>query len=268
MSKELSIQVLVSTMNQKDYSLLDKMNIQSDAIVINQVDRDKIDLFDYKGHQIKWISMSQRGIGLSRNTALMNSTADIVLFADDDMEYVDGYAENVVRAFMEYDKADIICFNINLMNSNKNIGIHRNNTKDKKLHFYNSMRYGATLIAARRKALWRERISFSMLFGGGAEFNSGEDSLFIKDCHNSKLQVFSNRYCLGNVDDSNSSWYKGINDKFFEDRGRVYASAFPRIYWLVFMYYSLKLSKFHKNYSFIRILSLFYKGKKLIKVYR
>lgn len=263
-----SIQVLVSTMNQQDYSLLDKMNIQSDAIVINQANRDGLEIFEYKGHWIKWINMSQRGIGISRNTALMNSSADIILFADDDIEYVDRYVENVVNAFADYSSADVICFNINLVNSSKNIGGHRNNTKNKKLHFYNSMRYGATLIAARRKILWRERIYFSLLFGGGAEFSSGEDSLFIKDCHNSKLQVYSNVFCLGNVDDSKSSWYKGIDDKFFEDRGRVYASAFPKIHWMVFVYYSYKLSKVYREYGFMRIFSLFNRGKKLIKVYR
>ena len=268
MSDKLSIQVLISTMEQNDYSLLDRMNIQSDAIVVNQTDKDGLEIFDYRGHQIKWISMSQRGIGLSRNTALMNATADIVLFADDDMEYFDGYPEHVINAFINYNKADVICFNINLMNSGKNIGGHRNNKKNKKLYFFNSMRYGATLIAARRKALWRERISFSMLFGGGAEFSSGEDSLFINDCHNSNLCVYSNCYCLGNVDDSKSSWYNGINDKFFEDRGRVYASAFPRINWLIFVYYSFRLSRVSEKYSFRKILSLFKKGKRYMKVYR
>lgn len=268
MSKKLSIQVLVSTMNQKDHSLLDKMNIQSDAIIINQTNKDEIEIFDYKGYKIKWISMNQRGIGLSRNTALMHATADIILFADDDIEYFNNYSENIINAFLNYSKADIICFNINLINSTKNIGGHRNNTQNKKLYFFNSMRYGATLIAARRKALLRERITFSMLFGGGAEFNSGEDSLFIKDCLNSKLYIYSNCYCLGNVDDSKSSWYKGINDKFFEDRGRVYASAFPWISYFIFVYYSFKLSKISEEYNFKKIFFLFRKGKKQMARYR
>lgn len=35
MSKKLSIQVLISTINQKEYPSLDKINIQSDVIIIN-----------------------------------------------------------------------------------------------------------------------------------------------------------------------------------------------------------------------------------------
>ena len=76
----MTLEVLVSTMYQKDYSLLDRMNIQTDAIVVNQCNENSIEKFEYKGHKIKWISLNERGVGLSRNTALMRSTADICLF--------------------------------------------------------------------------------------------------------------------------------------------------------------------------------------------
>ena len=108
----LSLQVLVSTIDQEDYSLLDKMNIQSDAIVVNQCKENSVKVFEYNGHTIKWISMDRRGVGLSRNTCLMLATADIVLFADQDIRYNDGYAENVIKAFEDEKEADVICFNI------------------------------------------------------------------------------------------------------------------------------------------------------------
>lgn len=264
----MKLQVLISTMNQTDYSLLERMNIQTDAVVVNQCSENKVEDFDFRGHRIKWISMSDRGIGLSRNTALFNSSSDIVLFADDDMVYENGYEKNVINAFKRHKAADIICFNIKLLNSNKNIGGHRNNTVSKKLSIFNSMRYGATLIAARRKSLLRERITFSLLFGGGAEFNSGEDSIFIKDCYDSGLQLYSDTYYLGSVDDSQSSWYKGIDDKFFIDRGMVYYTAFPKLYNVIFTYYAYKLCKLDKKYGAIKIFLLFNKGKKIIRNYR
>lgn len=264
----MKLQVLVSTMNQKDYSLLDKMNIQSDVIVVNQCDKNSVDEFVYNSHSVKWISMSEKGVGLSRNTSLMNATADIVLFADDDICYYDGYTEAVISAFENNEKADIICFNISLLNSAKNIGGHKNNTKNKRLHFFNSMKYGAPTIAARRKMLFKESVFFSLLFGGGAEFASGEDSIFIKKCLDAKLKLFSSVYCLGTIDDSESSWYRGIDDKFFEDRGMLYKLTFSKIYWLLFIYYAYKLSKINKQYSFMQILNLFRKGKIKYKRYR
>lgn len=264
----MTIQVLVSTMNQTDYSLLEKMNIQTDAVVVNQSDKSGIEHFQFEGHSIIWISMPERGIGLSRNTCLMYANADIVLFADDDMVYQDGYGNEVLNSFHRNPNADVICFNIKLENSSKNIGGHRNNNRIKRLHSFNSMRYGATLIAARRKILLRERISFSLLFGGGAEFNSGEDSIFIKDCLNAGLKLYSDTYYLGTVDDSESSWYTGINDKFFLDRGMVYTTAFPKIRILIFMYYAARLSKLDKSYSFKKIYSLFKEGKERLRMYR
>lgn len=264
----MTLQVLVATMNQTDHSLLERMNIQTDAVVVNQADRDSIEVFTHREHKIKWINMSSRGVGLSRNTALMNASADIVLFADDDLTYNAQYGAQVLQAFTDNMDADVVCFNINLVNSSKNIGGHRHNKENRRLRVHNSMRYGACLIAARRKALLRERISFSLLFGGGAEFNSGEDSIFIKDCLDAGLRLYSNTFFLGDVDDSQSSWYTGINDRFFVERGMALASAFPRAYLLIFLYYSYKFRRLDRSYTSTKILSLMLEGKREISRYR
>ena len=68
------VQVLVAAMNQHDYSLLDKMNIQSDVIVANQSDFNRVDVFDYKGNQAIYLNFEERGVGLNRNNALMRAT--------------------------------------------------------------------------------------------------------------------------------------------------------------------------------------------------
>jgi hypothetical protein len=43
------VQVLIASMNQVDHSLLSKMNIQTDAIVGNQCDKNEIETFTYGG---------------------------------------------------------------------------------------------------------------------------------------------------------------------------------------------------------------------------
>jgi glycosyltransferase involved in cell wall biosynthesis len=263
----MSFQLLISTIDQQNYDLLDKMKVRSDAVVINQCGVDKVEEFDYKGYKIKWVCMSKRGVGLSRNTALSHATADIVLFSDDDMVYNENYKEEVEKAFVNNSNADIICFNIELINSIKNFG-YRNNKSNKKLNLFNSMRYGACRIAVRRKVVLKNRISFSLLFGGGAEFSSGEDSLFIRDCYNKKMKLYANTYTLGQVDDSSSTWFCGVNDKLFIDKGMLLYNAFPFLYGVLYIYYAFKMKKMDKNYSFSKILKLFKKGKKLMKEYR
>lgn len=74
----MSVQVLVATMHQEDHSLLQKMNIQTNAIVCNQCGRNRFESFEYKGHSIRWLSFAERGVGLNRNNALMRAVNDVV----------------------------------------------------------------------------------------------------------------------------------------------------------------------------------------------
>ena len=263
----MNIQILISTINQTDYSLLERMGVECDAVVVNQCGRDELREFNYKEHHITWINMSKYGVGLSRSIALYFSRADIVLFADDDVTYNIGYSSAVLSAFESLPKCDVICFNVNLINSNKNIGANRRNNKIKKLHIWNSLRYGACRIAARSKVLKRERLSFSLLFGGGAEFSSGEDSLFIADCHRRGLTLYSHPYELGDVDDSVSSWYSGVSTKLLEDRGMIYRLIFPRIYFFVSLYYSIRHTHFCQ-FSLLQRLSCYLRGARKARLYR
>ena len=50
---DLRIQVLVATMNQNDHSLIEKMNICTDAIVANQCDYNSVEKFEYNGNRIE-----------------------------------------------------------------------------------------------------------------------------------------------------------------------------------------------------------------------
>ena len=108
----MKVQVLVASMNQKDHSLLDKMNIRSDAIVGNQCDYNSIEEFEFKGNKAIYLNFAERGVGLNRNNALMRATGDICLFADDDMVYVDDYVEKVKNMFALHPYADVIVFNL------------------------------------------------------------------------------------------------------------------------------------------------------------
>lgn len=264
----MKLQVLISTMNQTDHSLLEKMNIQSDAVVVNQCGKSSYEEFTYNGHRIKWISMCQKGVGNSRNTALSYADADIVLFSDDDMHYYDGSAETVLETFRQKAQADVFCFNLRLTNDRGEELGGNNCQKPRKLHLHNMLRYGAPAIAARRKALLKNRIAFSQLFGGGAPFSSGEDTLFLVDCRKNGLKMYADPYVLADVDQSTSTWFCGYTEKFFIDKGRIYPGICPRAYPLLFGYYALRLSRNTPEYSVWQILRLFREGKKQMRNYR
>ena len=51
----MRLEVLVSTMYQRDYDLIKKMNIKSDAVIINQCEEDNQKEFYHDNYRIKWI---------------------------------------------------------------------------------------------------------------------------------------------------------------------------------------------------------------------
>ena len=65
-------------------------------------------------------------------------------------------------------------------------------------------------------------IRYSLLFGGGAPYMNGEDSLFLHDCLEKKLKVYRSPVYIGDEKRGDSTWFKGYDDKFFFDRGVLY----------------------------------------------
>lgn len=217
------MQVLVSTMYQNDCSLLDRMNIQTDAIVVNQCDRNEITEFEYKGHRIKWISLAERGVGLSRNTALMRATADIVLFADDDVVYADGYEKRIRDAYASNPKADLLTFDLESLNPNRK---EKFDAKPHRLHWYNSLKYGAFRISVRRMSALKHNLVFSLLYGGGAVHQAGEDNLFMTEALHRGLYVKASGVRIGTVAQNESTWFHGYDERYFYDRGVLFANMY------------------------------------------
>lgn len=219
----MKLQVLVSTMHQTDHSLLEKMNIRSDAIVINQCDRDSIERFSFRGYDILWMSLNERGVGLSRNNALMRASGDILLFADDDVVYSDDYVEKIRKSFEDNPKSDLIVFNLPSQNPNRPEAIVEN---EYKLHWYNSLKFGAFRIAVRKDAIRKANVFYSLLFGGGAKYQSGEDNLFIIQCLKKGIKGLASNVIIGTVQQEESTWFRGFDEKYFFDKGVLMKQCF------------------------------------------
>jgi glycosyltransferase involved in cell wall biosynthesis len=250
-------------MHQNDYNLIDAMNIQSDVIVINQSDRNYFDEFMHKDNKIKFLSFNERGIGLSRNNAFMRATADICLFADDDVTYVDDYKESILMSFKNNPKADIILFNVPSTNPDRP---SHQTTKKGRVRLFNCLKYGAVRIAVRTEKVREENIHFSLLFGGGAKYGSGEDSLFIFECIKKGLKVYAEPKVIGYVSQESSSWFNGYTDKFFIDKGVLFACLSKRLAWLLCLRFVIRQRNlFKSNKSVKEAFKLMIEGTKIIK---
>lgn len=214
----MKVQVLASVMNQEAHRIIESMQLESDAVIINQcgqLDGEEILL---KGYKIEFCSFPQRGIGRSRNEAILRASGDICLFSDEDIVYEKNYAEAIAAEFERQPKADMILFNITVDEARRTY----HNSDRKRVRWYNCGRYGAVSFAVRRDSLLSSGVMFSLLFGGGAKYSNGEDSLFLKEFMKKGYRVYTSPVTIGRERAGESSWFRGYDEKFFHDRGVLY----------------------------------------------
>jgi len=219
------MQVLVAALQQNIEELLERMHIDSSAVIVNQCDKDEVAVQKYHEHNVKIVSLSSRGVGINRNTAIQHATEDILLFSDQDIVYETGYAKTIEEEFAKHPEADMILFNIAVAEERKTY----ENKAWKRVHWYNCGRYGAVSFAIRREKLLESRVMFSQLFGGGAKYSAGEDSLFLKDLMDRGIRVYASPVLIGREENSESTWFKGYDEKFFFDRGVLYHQLYGKL---------------------------------------
>lgn len=254
----MKLQVLMSVMNQKDHSIIKRSNIRGDAIIINQCEEFKKEVLRSQHGVVQFFHFDEKGVGLSRNNALMRADADVVLFSDDDITYVDDYIEIVERAFRVNPGADILMFNVLSDNPSRPSASH---SKTFRIRKFNSLKYGTYRMAVRLDAIRKKNINFSLLFGGGAKYSSGEDSLFIFDALNAGLKILAIPKTIARVSHEKSTWFSGYDDKFFYDKGVLYGFLSPTFAKPLCMQFVLrKYSTFETTLSRRKIIGRMYDG--------
>lgn len=238
----MKVQVLVAAMNQKDHSLIEKMNIQSDVIVGNQCDINTVEHFDYHGYKAVYLNFAERGVGLNRNNALMRADGDIVLFADDDMVYADGYDKLLINAFESNPNADVICFNLKEENSNR-----KQIQAKHRVRWWNYLTYGTARFAVKLSSVKSNGIYFNQCFGGGTEHCHGEDNLFLTECLKKKLKIYAiPDYIAELTNERVSTWNQGYGEKYLIDQGCLYKTISRRWWRLLCLQDAVRQ---HKSYN-------------------
>lgn len=238
----MKIQILVATMNQNDFSLVEKMNIKTDAIIGNQCDHNSVEVCDIDGKHIVYLNFNEKGVGLNRNNALMRADADVCLFADDDMVYEDDYVSIIEQAFDESPDADVIIFNLK-----EKIPTRKIIKKKTRVGYLNYLRYGTARVAVRLQSIKRHGIYFNQCFGGGTEYCHGEDNLFLNACLKNGLKVVAvPNYIATLTEERVSSWNKGYGEKYIKDQGVLYYTLSKRWWRLLCLQDALRR---HKSYN-------------------
>ena len=218
----MQLQVLVACVQENPIMLAEHMNLSTEAVICNQCQEYSYKEFVRKGRLIRAFAFDERGVGLNRNNALMRAEAEYALFADEDIVYTDDYEEKILREFSRNPKADILMFNVEAFEERRTY----ENVRHKRIRWYNYGRYPTYSMCIRTESIRKANIWFSLLFGGGARYSNGEDSLFLHDCLKKGLKIYGVPVTIGHEmrrqEGDESTWFKGFTEKFFYDRGVLY----------------------------------------------
>lgn len=244
-------------MNQESCQILTKMNIKSDVLVVNQCGHVAYHSWTRDGHSVEWYDFAERGVGLSRNNALLRAHGDILLFADDDVRYFEDCSAVILDEFRRYPMADVIIFNVISTCPERPEFM---NQKRRRLHFFNSLKYGTFRMAVRREKIVKHNLSFHMMFGGGAKYGSGEDTIFLTDCFMRGLKVYASNQVIGQVSHNTSTWFHGITRTYFKDKGALFACISKRWTFFLCLQYCLRHPEVLTEYSLGEALRLMMTG--------
>ena len=154
----MKVEVLISAMHQKDLSIVEKTGINTDALLINQCDEDKIFEERRLSGTIRCISTTERGLSRSRNKAIDNANGDYCLICDDDERLEKDYSQKIIAAFDKYKDADIIAFKVK-------IGNKKYPERGGRIGYIKSLRVSSVQIALRLSSIRRAGIKFDINFG-------------------------------------------------------------------------------------------------------
>ncbi len=235
------------------------MNIQSDAVVINQCGEEGVNEFKYNEYSILWINTTERGLSKSRNMALRYATADICILADDDMIYKDGYPTMIMESFEKNLQKAVLIFQVE--------GIERKYknypTKIRSLNFLNAMKVSSVEVAFRREVIIKNNLFFDELFGAGTRFLMGEENIFISRLLKRKLKGLFIPKIIANLHIGNSSWFSGYNEDYFIGKGAAFTALKSGMTWLLILQFALR--KRYRYKGIMRMstaIKLMHQGKK------
>lgn len=223
----MRIEVLISAMNVEDINFYKKFNLTTDALIINQTDHNSYEEVSCGHFRVRMISTDTRGLGRSRNLAILNSTADICVFCDDDEVFEDEKVHFRIflkaRSYFFF----IIIFKTIIYQDGKEIVKVK---KDSDVKIYNALKYGSVHFAFKRERVLEKNILLSTYFGAGTGNGSGEDSIFLKDCLQKGLRLRTSTKLIAKIYNDGSTWFEGFDEKFFYDKGKLSKALFPHLY--------------------------------------
>ena len=213
------IVLLVSCVHQTDKSILNRLNIQSRFIIVNQCDSDSVEECVYMApngetYSGSFINTRERGLSKSRNMAISYAPSDsICVICDDDEVLADNYPIIIKNAYNNLPQVDIIAFNIKY--SSERYAYKKPYKKNARLHFKDILKVSSFQITFKAQRVLSNQIKFDIRMGSGTGNGGGEENKFLLDCRKKGLSIWCNPEELASINNGDSQWFKGYNKDYF-----------------------------------------------------
>lgn len=209
--------VLLSCMNN-DESIIQKSNIQTDVIVVNQTENESVveSTFVNKfGVDCKsiFVNSTSRGLSRSRNLAIsMASKWKYGLLCDDDEIFEDDYEKIITDAYSD-GRNDLITFVV------KREG-KTHPSEPCKMKIRNILRTSSVQITFLIEKIIEKGVRFDEEMGAGTGNGAGEEVMFMMQCKRAGFRMYYLPYKIATLNiGGSSSWFAGFNEKYFQNRG-------------------------------------------------
>lgn len=245
-NNRLSVCVLISCMHQ-DHTIIEKSNVQTDVVVVNQCDSNSIDEYVFKNRKgenchVKFINTTERGLSRSRNMAIRNCNADICLISDDDEKFSDNYESDIISSYSEYPDAGFIAFAFYRIDKPAFFS-----DKHAKMGLKEIMKTASIQITFKRSLIDKYAIFFDEKMGSGTGNGGGEENKFLYDYFKKCVPMYYVPLYITTLDNHESMWRNGFTEEYFRNWGW----ATRRILgpWLGSAYIAYILVRHYNSYS-------------------
>lgn len=255
----MRVEVVCPTMNQNDFSKVKYMNLQTAAVFANQAGRCDFAQKSENGLTFTMVTTDTIGASINRNIGIDNSSADIIIFSDDDQTFVDGYEGMILNAFVTYPDADAVKFYCESTTPTRPLS-YKNPGCWKKAKRSDLMSAGVHGFAIKRDFLIRKNIRFNEEIGPGKEIYCGEDTSFIVDLFKNDATIYLSPQLISYIDQSDSSWFDGYTERHFISVGYIYSVIYGIKAPLAAVRRCVIMTKKTKDFSCIEMLKLMLAG--------
>lgn len=184
------LEIIISTMNQTSLDFLIPMFPQRhfsefSILVVNQSTESSQLTSQFEA--VKVVNSYEEGLSKSRNLGLKYASKPLVILTDDDVVFVEDFANKIIHSFNNNLENDVLTFQI--QSNEKRFFKNYPNSFIKNLNLVDLLNTMSIELVFQKRVLIENNLSFDENFGLGSTFGLGEENTLLVDLKKAKATI-------------------------------------------------------------------------------